>query len=146
LKRNGRPRRAAGITDYVDLSFLGEQMRQMQSDLWQVRTGQLRLDSEKLQTQERLGGLEATVISLDAKVRGSALRSTKGSESGRRPFRMENGFCSVDADSSRFFRSLRPIPGCSERYPTEATKMPTLDGAMAVACAPQQRTSGILQR
>lgn len=49
------------MADNIDLRLLGEQIRQMQSDLRQVRADQLRLESEQVQTQDRLGRLDAKV-------------------------------------------------------------------------------------
>jgi hypothetical protein len=56
------------VSDNVDLRFLGEQMREMQSDIHHLRADQLRGESEQLQTQERLARLEKKVDGTDSKL------------------------------------------------------------------------------
>src|SRR6266567_2931365 len=61
-------------SDNVDLQFLGEQMREMQSDIRQVRADQLRLESEQVQTRDHLARLEKKVDGVDSKL--EAFRET----------------------------------------------------------------------
>jgi uncharacterized protein YlxW (UPF0749 family) len=55
-------------SENIDLQFLGEQMREMQSGLRQVRADQLRLESEQVQTQERLARVDAKLEGVDRKL------------------------------------------------------------------------------
>jgi predicted nuclease with TOPRIM domain len=74
------------MADNIDLSFLGEQIRQVQSDVRQVRADQLRVESEQVQMQDRLSGLDAKVDRLDAK--------------------LDNGFRAVETRFDQVFQTI----------------------------------------